>query len=58
MIKPVLGIQWATDILTGQQPFPTFQREKKGEGFQEVLEKEMEGKPWEKETVKNALTTT
>ena len=41
-IAPMSGMAWSLDILTGYKPFPTFQKEKKGEGFQEVLDKEME----------------
>ncbi|MBQ6577453.1 MAG: hypothetical protein IJL91_06870 [Bacteroidales bacterium] len=41
-IAPMSGMAWSLDILTGQQPFPTFQKERKGEGFKEVLDKEME----------------
>lgn len=41
MIKPIPGIWYAVDILNGQKPFPT-NKQKKGEGFKELLEKEME----------------
>ena len=47
-IAPMSGISWGVDILTGRKPFPTMQKPKKGEGFKEVLDKEMEEKPWEK----------
>ena len=43
-IAPMSGMAWSLDILTGQKPFPTFQKERKGEGFKEVLEKEVEGR--------------
>ena len=39
MIKPIPGIWWAADILNGQRPFPA-NKQKKGEGFKELLEKE------------------
>ena len=55
-IAPMSGMAWSLDILTGHKPFPVLQKERKGEGFKEVLDKEMEGKPWEKETAKNVLT--
>lgn len=42
MIKPIPGIWYAVDILNGQKPFPTFSKERKGEGFKKMLEKEME----------------
>ena len=42
MIRPVPGIWWGVDILAGRREFPTFQKERKGEGFKEVLDKEME----------------
>ena len=38
------GISWGVDILTGRKPFPTMQKPKKGEGFKEVFDKEMEEK--------------
>ena len=41
-IAPMSGMAWAADIMTGQKPFPTFNKERKGEGFKELLEKEME----------------
>ena len=28
--------------MTGQKSFPTFNKERKGEGFKEILDKEME----------------
>lgn len=55
-IAPMSGMAWSLDILTGRKPFPVLQKEKKGEGFKEVLDKAMEDKPWMKETAKNALT--
>ena len=42
MIKSIPDMAWAADIMTGQKPFPTFNKERKGEGFKELLEKEME----------------
>lgn len=39
-IRPIPGLMWAADILTGQKPFAT--NNKKGEGFKEILEKEIE----------------
>ena len=42
MIKPIPGIDHAALVMTGQKPFPTFNKERKGEGFKEVLDKEME----------------
>lgn len=47
-IAPLAGAAWSADILNGQRPFPTFSKEKKGEGFKEVFDKAMEEKPWEK----------
>ena len=41
-IAPMSGMAWSLDILTGHKPFPTFQKERKGKGFQEVLGKEMD----------------
>lgn len=41
MIKPIPGIWYAVDILNGQRPFPTNKQEK-GEGFKEILDKEIE----------------
>ena len=41
-IAPMSGISWGVDILTGRKPFPTMQKPKKGEGFKEVFDKEME----------------
>lgn len=38
MIKPIPGIWYAVDILNGRKPFPT-NKQKKGEGFKELLEK-------------------
>ena len=55
-IAPMFGMAWSLDILTGHKPFPTFNKERKGEGFKEVFDKAMEEKPWEKESAKNALT--
>lgn len=40
MIKPIPGIDYAALVMTGQKPFPTFNKERKGEGFKEVLDKE------------------
>lgn len=42
MIKPIPGIWYAADVLNGQRPFPTFSKERKGEGFKEVLDKAIE----------------
>lgn len=56
MINTIPDMAWAADIMTGQKPFPTFNKERKGEGFKEVLDKAMEDKPWMKENAKNALT--
>ena len=56
MIRPIPGIDYAALVMTGQKPFPTFNKERKGEGFKEVFDKAMEEKPWEKEIAKNALT--
>lgn len=56
MMKSIPNMAWAADIMTGQKPFPTFNKERKDEGFKEVLDKAMEGKPWEKENVKSAPT--
>ena len=42
MIKPIPGIDYAALVMTGQKPFPTFNKERKDEGFKELLEKEME----------------
>lgn len=42
MIRPIPGIDYAVLVMTGQQPFPTFQKERKGEGFKEVLDKAKE----------------
>lgn len=41
MTRPIPGIWYAVDILNGRKPFPT-NKQKKGEGFKELLEKEME----------------
>ena len=49
-IAPMSGMAWSLDILTGQKPFPIFQKERKGEGFKEVLEKEMERNETDKST--------
>lgn len=57
MIKPIPGIDYAALVMTGQKPFPTFNKERKGEGFKEALDKAMEDKPWMKENAKNASTT-
>ena len=40
MTRPIPGIWYAVDILNGQKPFPT-NKQKKGEGFKELFEKEM-----------------
>ena len=56
MIKSIPNMAWAADIMTGQKPFPTFNKERKDEGFKEVLDKAMEDKPWMKESAKNAST--
>ena len=40
-IAPLAGVAWGADILTGQREFPVY-KQKKGEGFKELLEKEME----------------
>ena len=40
-IAPLAGAAWGADILTGQREFPVY-KGKKGEGFKELLEKEME----------------
>lgn len=42
MINAIPDMAWAADIMTGQKPFPTFNKERKGEGFKELLEKEIE----------------
>ncbi len=42
MIRPIPGIDYAALVMTGQKPFPTFNKERKGEGFKEVLDREME----------------
>lgn len=42
MIKMIPNMQWAHDVMTGQKSFPTFNRKGEGEGFKELLEKEME----------------
>lgn len=55
-IAPLAGAAWSADILTGQREFPVY-KGKKDRGFKEVLDKAMEGKPWKKETAKNASTT-
>ena len=58
MTRPIPSVWYAVDILNGQRPFPTFtQKPQKGEGFEEVLDKAMEEKPWEKENVKSASIT-
>lgn len=54
MIKSIPNMAWAADIMTGQKPFPTFNKERKDKGFKEVLDKAMEDKPWIKENAKNA----
>lgn len=41
-VSKMSGLAWAADIMTGQKPFPTFNKERKGEGFKEILDKEME----------------
>ena len=41
-VSKMSGLAWAADIMTGQKPFPTFNKERKGEGFKEALDKEME----------------
>lgn len=56
MIETIPNMQWAHDVMTGQKPFPTFNKERKGEGFKEILDKAMEDKPWMKENAKNAST--
>lgn len=57
MVKTIPDMQWAHDIMTGQKPFPTFNKERKDEGFKEVLDKAMEEKSWMKETAKSAPIT-
>ena len=42
MINAIPDMAWAADIMTGRKPFPTFNKERKDEGFKEVLDKEME----------------
>ena len=42
MINAIPDMAWAADIMTGRKPFPTFNKERKGEGFKEVLDKGME----------------
>ena len=42
MTKTIPNMQWTHDVMTGQKSFPTFNKERKGEGFKELLEKEME----------------
>ncbi|MEE3409305.1 MAG: hypothetical protein VZQ95_07940 [Erysipelotrichaceae bacterium] len=42
MIKMIPNMQWTHDVMTGQKSFPTFNRKGEGEGFKELLEKEME----------------
>ena len=56
MINAIPDMAWAADIMTGRKPFPTMQKPKKGEGFKEVLDKEMEKKAWEKESAESAST--
>ena len=41
-VSKMSGLAWAADIMTGQKPFPTFNKERKGEGFKEALDKDME----------------
>lgn len=55
-IAPLAGAAWGADILTGQREFPVY-KGKKDRGFKEVLDQAMEEKPWEKENVKSAPTT-
>jgi hypothetical protein len=40
-IAPLAGAAWGADILTGQREFPVY-KGKKGEGFKEILDKEIE----------------
>ena len=40
-IAQMSGMAWSLDILTGYKPFPVLQKERKGEGFQDVLDSEM-----------------
>jgi hypothetical protein len=48
VIKPIPGIWYAVDILSGRKPFPT-NKQKKGEGFKEILDKEIERLKGEKD---------
>ena len=46
MIQAIPGINWATDVLLGNRPFPYMQEARKksnsGEGFKEVFDAEVE----------------
>ena len=55
-IAPLAGAAWGADIPTGQREFPVY-KGKKDRGFEEVLDKAMEDKPWMKENAKNASIT-
>lgn len=46
MIKAIPGIQWAADIMTGQQPIPWAKTQEKpkdsGDGFKAVFDEAMD----------------
>lgn len=42
MVKTIPDMQWAHDIMTGQKPFPAFNKKGEDKGFRKLLEKEME----------------